>query len=64
MKVTSKKTISFSKINWGIHAGEERELPKEKKAQEIILAHPAITEVGGGSKTNKSTKEEKTKETK
>ena len=46
MKVTSKKTISFSKLNWGINKGEERELPEDKEAQEIILAHKAISEVG------------------
>ena len=46
MKVTSKKSISFPSLNWGINKGKTRELPKDKKAQEIILAHPAINEAG------------------
>ena len=44
MKVTSKKTISFPKLDWGINKGKIRELPKNKEAAEIILSHPAITE--------------------
>lgn len=50
-KVTSTKTIDFPKFRWGITAGEERELPEAKEAQEAILAHPAISEVGGKSKS-------------
>lgn len=49
IKVTSTKSISFPKLNWGINAGSARELPDDKDAQSIILAHPAITEVKGGS---------------
>ena len=45
MIVTSNKTISFPKFGWGIHAGEERELPESKDAMEAILEHPAISEV-------------------
>lgn len=45
-KVTSKNTISFPQFAWGIHAGDERELPSDKEAQEAILAHPDIEEVG------------------
>lgn len=46
MKVKSTKTIYFQKLNWGINAGAERELPEDKTAQEVILKHPAISEVG------------------
>lgn len=46
MKVTSNKTISFPQFVWGIHAGEERELPSDKEAQKAILAHADIEEVG------------------
>lgn len=46
MKVKSTKTIHFSKLNWGINAGEERELPEGKEAQEAILAHSAISSIG------------------
>jgi len=45
MKVISTKNISFPGLNWGINKGIVRELPKDKKAQEIILAHPAITKL-------------------
>lgn len=51
MKVTSTKTVSFSKIGWGIHAGETRDLPEEKEKQEVILAHPAISQVGATRST-------------
>jgi len=44
MKVVSRKTVHFPEFNWGIGKGEERELPESKKAQEAILAHPAISE--------------------
>ena len=42
-KVTSTKSISFPKLNWGISAGEEREMPEDKAAQERILKEPEIT---------------------
>jgi len=45
-KVTSTKSIAFPKLNWGITAGEERELPTEKEAQERILQEVEITIVG------------------
>ncbi len=51
MKVTSTETIHFPSLNWGITAGEERELPEGKEAQAVVLAHPSITEVGTKSKT-------------
>ena len=45
MKVTSRKTISFPKLNWGINKGSTKELSKDKKAAEIILANSVISEV-------------------
>jgi len=45
MKVTSTKSISFPKLNWGITAGEVRELPEEKQAQDRILQESEISEV-------------------
>lgn len=44
-KVTSTKSISFPKLNWGISAGEVKELPEEKEAQERILQEFEITKV-------------------
>lgn len=44
-KVTSKKSISFPKLNWGINTGETRELPDEKYAQERILSEVCITPI-------------------
>lgn len=44
MKVTSRKSITFPSLKWGINKGEVRELPEDKKAQEAILAHSAISE--------------------
>lgn len=49
MWVKSEKSISFPKLNWGINAGETKELPtfKTKKeteaAHERILSEPEIT---------------------
>lgn len=43
MKVKSIDTVSFPSLNWGITAGEVRELPTDKDAQAIILAHPSIS---------------------
>lgn len=57
-KVTSTKTIDFPDFNWGITAGEERELPVGKEAQEAILAHPCIVEVKGTSKTKSQERRE------
>lgn len=45
MKVVSKKSVSFPKLNWGINVGEERELPEDKVSQDIILAHGSISKV-------------------
>lgn len=49
--VTSKKNVFFPKLNWGINAGETRELPAEKEAQKIILAHNAISKAKAGGDT-------------
>ena len=43
MKVTSKESISFPKLNWGISAGEVKELPEDKKSQERILLESDIS---------------------
>ena len=56
-KVISKKTISFPGLKWGISAGEERELPSDKEAQEAILAHPAISKVETKSKSQEKREE-------
>lgn len=45
MKVTSTKSISFPKLNWGITAGEIKELPEDKEAQERILQEESIKKV-------------------
>jgi hypothetical protein len=45
MTVTSTRDVEFPKLQWGVRKGEERELPEDKKAQEIILAHPEIRKV-------------------
>ena len=58
MKVTSNKTIHFPKLDWGIRAGEERDLPSAKKDQELILANPHIAEVGGRSTSTAKGKSE------
>lgn len=42
-KVTSTKTIDFPALNWGIHTGEERELPVDEQAQKEILSKEFIT---------------------
>ena len=41
-QVTSKKSISFPKLGWAISAGEIKELPDGKEAQERILSEPDI----------------------
>lgn len=45
MQVISTKSVDFPKLGWGITAGDTRELPEDKDAQKIILAHPAISQV-------------------
>jgi hypothetical protein len=45
MQVTAKFSVDFPELNWGINAGEMRELPEDKEAASVILAHPDIVEV-------------------
>jgi hypothetical protein len=40
--VTSTQTVDFPSLGWGIHQGEECELPVETSAQKIILANQNI----------------------
>lgn len=47
MKATSTKTLHFPQFEWGIHAGETRDLPEDKDAEKAILDNPAITKVSG-----------------
>jgi hypothetical protein len=57
MLVTSKKSISFPKLHWGISAGEQKELPEDEGARERILQEPEITQVEPETKkSNKSSK--------
>lgn len=50
MKVISTKSIRFPKLNWGITAGVETELPEGKEAQERILQETEISVVESGKK--------------
>lgn len=45
MKVTSTKSISFPGLNWGITAGDVRELPDDQEASARIMQEPEISEV-------------------
>lgn len=45
MKVTSNTSVEFPKLKWAISPGEEKDLPDDKQAQEIVLAHPDIAKV-------------------
>ena len=62
MKVTSTKSISFPKLNWGISAGETKDLPENKEAQDRILQETEITKVE--SKINNQSQPKDTKEIK
>jgi len=42
MKVTSTKSISFPPFDWGISAGEIKELPDNEEAVARILSEPEI----------------------
>ena len=44
MKVTSNRSVDFPKLGWAITAGDTRDLPEDKEAQKIILAHRSISE--------------------
>lgn len=63
-KVTSIRTLTFPKLKWSIEKGEEKELPEGKEAQEAVLAHFAISEVGGKSTANNSSKSDEKKDEK
>ncbi len=45
MQVTTKVSVDFPKLGWGINAGEVRDLPEDTDTQAQILAHPDISEV-------------------
>jgi hypothetical protein len=53
MQVTSLKSIAFPKLRWGISAGEVKELPKDKAAQDRILAEHGISVVKDKEKETK-----------
>ena len=57
-QVTSKKSISFPKLGWGISAGEIKELPEGKVAQERILSEPDIEVVEKNINNKKTSKED------
>lgn len=40
--VTADRSVDFPSLDWGINAGEQRELPVEEEAQKIILANHHI----------------------
>ena len=45
MKIVSTKSISFPKFDFGMTADVPVELPKDKKVQDVVLAHPSVSEV-------------------
>lgn len=55
-KVTSTKSISFPKLNWGITEGAIKELPEDKEAQERILSEDGISIVGSEKKVDEEFK--------
>lgn len=66
MKVISNRSVSFPSLGWGINAGEVKELPQDKEAQEAILARPFIQEASNADSKpeNPTPKTEKRDETK
>jgi hypothetical protein len=44
-KVTSDRSVEFPKLGFAISPGETKELPSDKDAQKVILAHRSIKEV-------------------
>lgn len=56
MKVTARTSISFPKLHWAISAGETKDLPESKEAQERILAHEDITLIETTIKVKEETK--------
>lgn len=61
-KVISKKSISFPKLGWGISAGEVKDLPEDKEAQERILQEADITPYTGEVAPKINIKSEKDKQ--
>jgi hypothetical protein len=61
VKVKSTTAITFPKLGWAIGAGEIKELPEDKAAQERILREPEITLVDeeNNEKPAKVTKQQK-----
>jgi len=45
MKVIANRSVEFPKLGFAISAGQTKELPADKEAQKIILAHRSIKEV-------------------
>lgn len=43
VKVTSTQTVDFPSLGWGIHQGEERDLPDDADARATILSNPYIS---------------------
>lgn len=64
MKVTSKKSIRFNKLDWGINKGCEIELPKDEETQKIILKHPLIIKVKKSEKPIEEKEDEEVEEIK
>lgn len=56
MKVTSRTSISFPALGWAISAGETKDLPAEKEAQERILQESDITLIETTTKNKEETK--------
>lgn len=44
-KVTSRATVDFPQLEWGIRAGEVRELPSDPKVQAQILSCEFISKI-------------------
>jgi len=53
MKITSRKTIDFPSLGFGIKKGEVKDAPKDKKAQEAVLSNRHISEAKKSSEKNK-----------
>ena len=60
MKVTSNYTIDFPTLGWSIQAGEVKDLPESKEAQEAILENTYIREAP--SEAKESAKKSETKQ--
>jgi hypothetical protein len=56
MKVIATKSVHFPTLNWGINAGQERDLPEDKASQDFILAHNAISKVAAPNSRKETVK--------